>query len=729
MNIKRYKNIILLLFFFQTFIEAQYQQTFDLTFSNVLIKHYLSLTIGRREKLYTNLSNNLEWYSTDTNIVTVYNSIAKGKCVGTAYIIAKNKSGSMKDSCAVSVVPWVAGVTNLKMEPYLSNLDLLTIRNDTLYMQGAGNDYSWRDIYIYRGGTNSPKSISDFINNGKFPFDREYLLATPFDDFVIAKRESVNASRKIYKIDPDGHNIRLVYDKFPPYPLKPNGSYVMQQGWDFDEKGNIYLGEYNQDTSSDYQIRIYKGSNFGENWRVVYTFPPRSNGANDGGIRHVHACQVDPYTGYIWVATGDASSQSRIYYHENQFLPDIDGKVRLKLLGVGSQEFRVVSFAFTKNYIYWFMDAPCNDQKIFRIKRADSYYTLTPNTPSDSDYREVLGVFKDKSFRNSITISNSHTNTILVSTVYENVAQYGCTFRELDKRDRIFAIREDENGTVQIQEIFSIPALMRYAEIRPIGLDSQGYIYFYSNNISDTNRIQTFRAKLGWNDEDDVSVSMQDSVINFPNTSLRLYAHFHGENRAIADRIITGQYFGKIPNGIRMFSPFYWEIYFNADTFNNGKICIPLSKISPFSMKDSLVWLARSDPDDDWMDVGGMARDGYFYSTHTFSNVSQFIIGSYKENIILPDKFVLFQNYPNPFNNSTIILFDLPVNGFVSLKIYDLLGSEVLSLINGQLEPGSYRRDWDASNVASGVYICNLNIKSTDCGTVYSGSLKLLMLK
>lgn len=69
-----------------------------------------------------------------------------------------------------------------------------------------------------------------------------------------------------------------------------------------------------------------------------------------------------------------------------------------------------------------------------------------------------------------------------------------------------------------------------------------------------------------------------------------------------------------------------------------------------------------------------------------------------------PGRFALHQNYPNPFNPSTTIRFEVGGWGFVSLKVYDLLGREVATLVNEVKLPGSYQVQWDASNFASGVY-------------------------
>ncbi len=74
----------------------------------------------------------------------------------------------------------------------------------------------------------------------------------------------------------------------------------------------------------------------------------------------------------------------------------------------------------------------------------------------------------------------------------------------------------------------------------------------------------------------------------------------------------------------------------------------------------------------------------------------------------LPKEFKLEQNYPNPFNSSTTIEFSIPHSALITLKVYDILGREVATLIDDELKPGKYSFEFDALNLPSGVYIDRL---------------------
>ena len=78
----------------------------------------------------------------------------------------------------------------------------------------------------------------------------------------------------------------------------------------------------------------------------------------------------------------------------------------------------------------------------------------------------------------------------------------------------------------------------------------------------------------------------------------------------------------------------------------------------------------------------------------------------------LPESFELKQNYPNPFNPVTKIRYSVPVNGYVSIKVYDMLGKVTATLVSNELEAGEYIYEFDGSYLSSGPYICRMNAGS-----------------
>jgi hypothetical protein len=95
-----------------------------------------------------------------------------------------------------------------------------------------------------------------------------------------------------------------------------------------------------------------------------------------------------------------------------------------------------------------------------------------------------------------------------------------------------------------------------------------------------------------------------------------------------------------------------------------------------------------------------------------------------------PNEISLFQNYPNPFNPTTNIRFQISDFGAVNLKIYNVLGQEVATLVNESMNEGTYEVSFNASNLSSGVYFYRLNVAHSDkSGLRYSETKKFLLMK
>ncbi len=95
-----------------------------------------------------------------------------------------------------------------------------------------------------------------------------------------------------------------------------------------------------------------------------------------------------------------------------------------------------------------------------------------------------------------------------------------------------------------------------------------------------------------------------------------------------------------------------------------------------------------------------------------------------------PDKFLLEQNYPNPFNPKTVITFQTPSEGQITLKIYDVLGNEVATLLDEQKPAGIYNVELDASQLTSGIYFYRIAIHSDKLTAKdFSSTKKMILLK
>jgi len=140
--------------------------------------------------------------------------------------------------------------------------------------------------------------------------------------------------------------------------------------------------------------------------------------------------------------------------------------------------------------------------------------------------------------------------------------------------------------------------------------------------------------------------------------------------------------------------------------------------------------IERSLNGNDFVSVGFVEGNGttseihyYSFTDHPFiDNVKKIYYrlkqldfdGSFKYSkrveveITSPLEFTLEQNYPNPFNPGTVIKYSIPETGFVTLNVYNLLGVKVASLVNDVQETGSYEVTFDASKLASGIYVYSL---------------------
>jgi len=94
-----------------------------------------------------------------------------------------------------------------------------------------------------------------------------------------------------------------------------------------------------------------------------------------------------------------------------------------------------------------------------------------------------------------------------------------------------------------------------------------------------------------------------------------------------------------------------------------------------------------------------------------------------KVELEAPKEFKLEQNYPNPFNPTTTISYQIPERSYVTIKVYDILGREIKTLVNENKEAGYYETEFDGKELVSGIYIYRLMAKN------YNENKKMLLIK
>ena len=148
-------------------------------------------------------------------------------------------------------------------------------------------------------------------------------------------------------------------------------------------------------------------------------------------------------------------------------------------------------------------------------------------------------------------------------------------------------------------------------------------------------------------------------------------------------------------------------------------VVITLFYCTGYAQQGTLTWLGALD--DSTSVSSGVSDDGQFIVGYGLNGITGqdegyildiSVITSVDESQIIPGSVVLNQNFPNPFNLSTIISYQLPISGQVSLKVYDLFGREIKTLVNEEKPSGFYEVNFDASKNTPGIYIYKLQAGS-----------------
>jgi hypothetical protein len=160
--------------------------------------------------------------------------------------------------------------------------------------------------------------------------------------------------------------------------------------------------------------------------------------------------------------------------------------------------------------------------------------------------------------------------------------------------------------------------------------------------------------------------------------------------------------------------------FHKANTGGRTEMSIPLSALSSNKKSIRLIFQSNSSlaPSYNFMEIDPTNYINQFY-TYSFNKIT----GVTKSRQTIDADFVLSQNYPNPFNPTTTINYSVPKAGFVTLKVYDVLGKIVSTLVNANKPAGNYSVEFNASKLVSGIYFYRMT------SGLFSETKKLLLLK
>jgi photosystem II stability/assembly factor-like uncharacterized protein len=146
-----------------------------------------------------------------------------------------------------------------------------------------------------------------------------------------------------------------------------------------------------------------------------------------------------------------------------------------------------------------------------------------------------------------------------------------------------------------------------------------------------------------------------------------------------------------------------------------------------YSLDAGMTWTSVTTPDSaiifkmifpDSLHGFGVGMDGAIIKYKPDSTTTIFVPGN-----LIPQEFVLLQNYPNPFNPTTNIGFRIAEPGFVSLKVFNILGSEIATLVNEELREGNYEINFNAGELSSGIYFYTFSVSD------FISSKKMILLR
>lgn len=453
-----------------------------------------------------------------------------------AWVVAVDNKTGETDTCKISIVPWTVNLSKLSINETISGgYKIFGKSDDTLYVN--------YNNYLYKTGGD----LKSLIPLSPFPIlESDYYfgyLKTPAGSFIrVTNNIYYSKDEKKWVLD---------------YTTKGRGvrnSFAYSYD-SLSQTTRIFTHDYSVTGLDTFPHSVYRKTirpnDKNDKWEKVFTFYSKDQWGKDQSLfpacRHIHTLVTDPYTGHLWIGTGDLGQLSHIYYSD-------DNGSTWKHIGFGTQEWRVLSIWFTDKYVYWAMDSS-QTEKIFRISRnmfdikgywPDMSQKITTGYPQ-SNVMYMISSLKDQHYKNSngteafvgdivwgsyntknqineanslisindpaldyrevvATLPNSAlwSYTTVVDITGDNVVMISSNAegQAIDNRIRIFGIKEEINGSVDIQELLSSnEATSTTSQFYPYEQDALGNIYFQPNLMgSKFKSNDIIKTKLEWTD-------------------------------------------------------------------------------------------------------------------------------------------------------------------------------------------------------------------------------------
>jgi len=330
------------------------------------------------------------------------------------------------------------------------------------------------------------------------------------------------------------------------------------------------------------------------------------------------------------------------------------------------------------------------------------------------DYKAYLMGYDIQTVDMSKIVAGGDPHATVIGLVVQEIDEYRTVIFQWRSFDH-FKITDATHENLQ-------DTLIDYVHANSIDLDYDGNILISSRHLDEITKINRQTGDIMWR------LGGKNNQFTFTNDTLR-FSHQH------AFRKIPNGHYTLFDNGNFHSPPFSRAIEYNLDQTNKTCTLVWQYRHTPSMFSFAMGYAQRlsngntvigwgsgnptmTEVDPEGVIVYELAFPNGIVSYRAYRQT--WTEGGHKP---YPSNFSLHQNFPNPFNPVTTIRYDISEGGFVSIKIYDMLGREIKTLVSENLGAGKYQITFNAGGLASGVYFYKLDVNG------YSESKKMMFVK